>query len=909
MTAREIDQLNPALADRYRIERELGRGGMATVYLAHDIKHGRDVAIKVLHPDLGAALGGDRFQREINTTAKLQHPHILPLLDSGDADGLLYYVMPLVTGETLRARLEREKQLPIDEAIRIARESADALGYAHGLGIVHRDIKPENILLQNGHALVADFGIALALQSAGSARSTQTGLSLGTPSYMSPEQAMGERIIDARSDVYALGAMTYEMLAGEPPFTGPSAQAIVAKVISGEAAPIATLRKSVPPHVAAAVHVALEKLPADRFATAAEFASALGNHSFTNASTSNRSRDVAATAQRTRLRDPIVVGLGAATLVLAAALAFVTQRPPATVDPFPVRTEISGAVVSNTALTAGVSSTLAPRGSAVMSDDGHSVIYLGPSAVGAGTVLYLRRLDQLTAREISGTTNPASPVFSPDGHWVAFVAGRRKIVKVPLDGEGPVTIADVPDNGGIDWAPRGEIVLGFGVMEGLKGLGRVSADGGGTIRPFTQINSARKELSHEWPRVLADGNNVLFSIWYGAPETSEIGIASLNDGKVTPLGVIGARALGVVGGQLVYVRFDGMAMSVPFDIEHRLVTGTPTQVQDSIRIVDASGGDAGAFLTHAGGLVFSRGALNRRLVWVDRHGVARPGLAEQHEFEFVRIAPSGRQVAVTVSTGAKSDIWLLDVTTGALTPLTSSGTARNPVWSADGKRILFVSTQGGRSAFWWQPADGSGPAVKAADTPHNAWNIDLAPDERTTVFNAIYDGTFNVETFVLDSTHARHDVSASPTAIEALGRFSPDGRLIAYMSDESGRPEIYVRSFPDGGGRIQVSSSGGTRPVWGRDGKTLYFRQGAQGTLLVNRGTGTAMVAATLTRNPGLGVTARQTLFDGPYDREFDVSADGSAFLMIETTGSNMTLVAIPNWVTELRRLTTKSKR
>ena len=206
------EHLASALADRYRIERELGAGGMATVYLAHDLRHDRDVAIKVLHPDLGAALGGERFLSEIKTTARLQHPHILPLLDSGDADGLLYYVMPVVTGETLRARLDREHLLPIDDALRIAREIGDALEHAHRIGVIHRDIKPENILLHDGQAIVADFGIALAVQSAGGARMTQTGLSLGTPQYMSPEQAMGERTIDARSDIYALGAVTYEML-------------------------------------------------------------------------------------------------------------------------------------------------------------------------------------------------------------------------------------------------------------------------------------------------------------------------------------------------------------------------------------------------------------------------------------------------------------------------------------------------------------------------------------------------------------------------------------------------------------------------------------------------------------------------------------------------------------------------
>jgi serine/threonine-protein kinase len=232
------ERLATALEGRYRIERELGSGGMATVYLADDLRHGRQVAIKLLHPELSAVLGPERFLAEIKTTAGLQHPHILPLFDSGAADGLLFYVMPYVQGETLRRRLQREHQLPLADAIRLATQVADALGHAHAQGIIHRDVKPENILIQGGHALVADFGIALAVEQAGGSRLTQTGLSLGTPHYMAPEQAMGERHVDARADVYALGAVTYEMLAGEPPFTGPTAQAVVAKVITERPRPL-----------------------------------------------------------------------------------------------------------------------------------------------------------------------------------------------------------------------------------------------------------------------------------------------------------------------------------------------------------------------------------------------------------------------------------------------------------------------------------------------------------------------------------------------------------------------------------------------------------------------------------------------------------------------------------------------
>jgi TolB-like protein len=270
-----LDRLKAALADRYAIERELGQGGMATVYLARDLKHEREVALKVVQPGLGAALGAERFLREIRTTAQLTHPHILPLLDSGEADGTLFYVMPYVEGESLRDRLAREKQLPLDEALRITREVADALAYAHGRGVIHRDIKPDNILLQSGHAVVADFGIARAMDQASGATLTGTGVSVGTPQYMSPEQAMGGRDLDGRSDLYSLGCVLYEMLAGEPPFTGPTAESVVRQHLSVEPRPVTALRPAVPPEIAQAVGRCLAKTPADRFATAAAFADAL----------------------------------------------------------------------------------------------------------------------------------------------------------------------------------------------------------------------------------------------------------------------------------------------------------------------------------------------------------------------------------------------------------------------------------------------------------------------------------------------------------------------------------------------------------------------------------------------------------------------------------------------------------
>ena len=275
-----VSHLNTALEGRYVIEQELGEGGMATVYLAEDIKHSRKVALKVLKPELAAVVGAERFLTEIQVTANLQHPHILPLFDSGEADGFLFYVMPYVQGESLRDRIDREKQLPVDESVRIVTAVANALDHAHRHKVIHRDIKPENILLQGGEPVVADFGIALAVGAAGSNRLTETGLSLGTPYYMSPEQATGEEFVGASTDTYALGSVLYEMVVGEPPYPGTTVQAVLGKIIAGKPVSAAEHRPSIPPNVDAAIRCALEKLPADRFTSTKGFGGTLADPGF-----------------------------------------------------------------------------------------------------------------------------------------------------------------------------------------------------------------------------------------------------------------------------------------------------------------------------------------------------------------------------------------------------------------------------------------------------------------------------------------------------------------------------------------------------------------------------------------------------------------------------------------------------
>ena len=464
-----LARLSAALADRYRLERELGAGGMATVYLAHDLRHDRKVAVKVLKPELAAVIGAERFLTEIRTTANLQHPHILPLHDSGAADTQLFYVMPFVEGETLRQRLGREKQLPLEDAVRITTEVASALDYAHRHGVIHRDIKPENILLHDGSALVADFGIALAASHAGGSRLTETGMSIGTPNYMSPEQAIGERELTGRSDVFSLGCVTYEMLTGDPPFNASTAQAVVARVMTEDPRPITVQRRSVPPAVEAAVFTALEKLPADRFATPAQFAAAIaaGGSARPTSGPGPAATMPVPRAARAAGIPRWVTGAAVAVALLSLAFAAWAWRRfgPATA---PVSRNIVLLGDSTAPLTAAPSIALSP--------DGSTLVYRDATP---GRGLWLKRRDVLQPVPLPGTDRASNPAFSPDGQWIAFVADGR-LRKVGVTGGGATIIADsaAAGYGGPAWLDDGTIIF---VPTRMDELRRVSAGGGARV--------------------------------------------------------------------------------------------------------------------------------------------------------------------------------------------------------------------------------------------------------------------------------------------------------------------------------------------------------------------------------------------------------------------------------------------
>ena len=871
-----LDQLRASLADHYEIEREIGAGGMATVYLARDLRHDRQVALKVLRPDFGAVLGVERFLSEIKVTANLQHPNLLPLFDSGEADGLLYYVMPYVEGESLRSRLDRERQLPIDEAIRISVGIANALEYAHAHGVIHRDLKPENVLLQAGQPVIADFGIALAVSKAGGNRITQTGVSLGTPAYMSPEQATGDRVIDARSDIYSLGTMTYEMLTGEPPHTGSSSQALIARMLTETPRPIRTTRVAVPEYVEATVQRALEKIPADRFSSAREYAEGLrGRGDFTASARKRR-------AWMQSFRDPLVASLAVLSLILIV-VAFLRGRG-VTAPVLPVRFVLS------------TPDSARPEPNApwpgAISTEGLTIVYRGGSPQGPS--LYSQHTDQLDARVIPGTVGAMQPVLSPDGDWVAFeLAGKLK--KVRLDGSAPINVADAGSQNGADWTARDELVLGAELN--FHGLSKVSASGG-SLQEFARPDASKGEVDYLWPISLPDAKTVVFTIWSGSLASAKLATASLEGGDVIPLDIPGIRPLAVIGRTLVYVQSDGAVMAVVLDRSGRHTAGTPTPALDPVEVRQDLNGNSEIFVSKGGALLTSRGGKNSRLAWITRDGKVTPLSPESRQFEEPRLFPDGSRIAVGIRDAGKSTIWIYEIATGTFSRLSSLAGATSPSWTSDGNSVVYTAISSEkRYAVWRQAADGGSPAQKLFDAPGITIQSVVAPDGRSVLYVASANNHWHLFRVALDSPSvAKLFVENESTTFPPA--FSPDGKWVMITSpDESGRPDVFVRSYPDPAVRLQVSATGGVNDMWAPDGNRVYYDLGDGGLL-----------SATLATAPRRRVVSRDTVFrtapvlpgSGPA-RAQDLARDGR-FLGLVTNRNDYELVVVPNWLPELKK-------
>ena len=853
---------------------------MATVYLAQDIKHRRKVAIKVLHPELSAVLGPDRFLKEIELTASLQHPNILPLFDSGSADGLLYYVMPYVEGESLRSRLTREKQLPVPDAVRIASEVAGALDYAHRRGVVHRDIKPENILLHDGRPTVADFGIALAVVQAGGSRMTQTGMSLGTPAYMSPEQAMGEREISARSDLYALGVVTYEMLTGEPPFTGPSSQAIVARIMTEEPRPITPQRNTVPPAVEDAVLIALAKLPADRFASAAEFAEAL-------AGAPTHRRTGARTASSPRASAPLRLAALVAALILTTALAlWGWLGRPRSAPPPVTRLRI--------AMTPGQELSSAFFQRFAVSDDGRRLVYVGQAPNGQFQ-LWLRELDAIDARPVAGTLGGYAPSFSPDGQSIVFVVAGR-VVKVPVAG-GEVTAVADSVNGvapGAAWLGDGTIVFGD-----VNFLLRTVPRNGGPAGVVSR--EASDTLGYLLPRAMPRNDAVLVVRCTDVCNLMELGTVSLKTGEYRRIADQAAGGWYSPSGHIVAVRRTGAVVAIPYDLDNLAVRGEPIPLFDGVTV--ALGVVPLMWFSPAGTLLYERSGLSlgqqATLVRVTRDGAATPvdPAWPASELGVPALSLDARQVAISRLAGQGSDIWIKQLDRGSLTRLTTEGGLNfSPQWRPGGGEVAYVASEGGWHLSIRRP-DGTGtvtrvPVPEATVIGSPSWT----PDGKSLLIRVTNAGHDIVRIDVgADSTLP---LLASTQFDELNPAIAPNGQWFAYQSNESGRMEIYLRPFPDAAReRIPVSRAGGLTPGWSRDGRELFF---------VSEGKLTSIPVTWSSARPVLGEP--RTLFSlqgfilDEQQPSFVPEPGGRSFLMLKQGEMPATqLILMLNWLEELK--------
>jgi eukaryotic-like serine/threonine-protein kinase len=877
--------LASALAGRYELDHEIGRGGMATVYLARDVRHTRRVALKVLNPDLGAVLGAERFLSEIRVTANLQHPNLLPLFDSGEANGLLFYVMPYVEGETLRHRLDREKQLPVDEVVRIASGIAAALDYAHRHGVIHRDLKPENVLLHDGQPLVADFGIALAVSNAGGQRVTQTGLSLGTPQYMSPEQATGDRSIDGRTDIYSLGALTYEMLTGEAPHTGNTAQAVIARLMTEEPRPISTVRRSVPENVEAAVECALQKLPADRFATAKEFGDALtgGRSPRLEQRSAKRGERSVVDAKRSAVTASVIALLALTSITATGAWWRASHRS----APAPTRFTIeppAGVAVNNSISGLSIAITR----------DGQTVAFLG----GPDSRPYVRRLDQLDAVLVPKAARAADLHFSPDGRWLSYMNGGFNKVPVGADfGAEPTSIIKLNSWNGSAWEFTPNVVYALGNT-------LWTAPPGGSATP---IATADTSIDGLWTGPIPlDAKTIAFRISSkgSTPQNprSFLGLVDAGGRSVTRLPIDMLSIVGYADGVLVLGRRDGSLVAVPFDLAARRAIGEPVTVLDNV----ASKGPGGAMaaLSDNGTLAYLAGRDERVMEVRDEHGVVTSTLPETRGYSSPAWSPDGQRIAMKIADARTGDVWVYDLPTRVLSRITSMR-ASGPVWTHDGKRLLFVHSELPRgSTLWWTAADGSGQPTRVpgseALAPRTIATASITPDGKYAVLRMVGEKTDSANTSLvfalpLDGGKLIPLHIAEGGSSKAAGPVvSPNGKWVAYYSGPNGLPEVYVQPFPGGEGRVQISASGGMEPRWSPDGRRLFYTRGG------------ALRAAVLDiSGPLPRVTRTDSLFADAIGttglRDYDVHPDGHHFVMMKDAGGGPKIVVITNWLSEVK--------
>jgi eukaryotic-like serine/threonine-protein kinase len=858
---------------------------MGEVYRARDTRLDRVVAIKVLPSELAAdPERRSRLEREARAVSSLTHPHICTLHDVGRQDGTDYLVLEYLEGQSLAERLQKGP-LPLDQALRTAAEIADALDKAHRKGIVHRDLKPGNVMLTKTGAKLLDFGLAKldappaltgTTVSVAGGPLTAEGTLLGTYQYMAPEQIEG-RPADARADIWAFGAVLYEMVTGNKAFAGKSAASVIGAILEREPPPMTAAQPATPEALDRVVRACLSKDPDERWQNAHDLATELQSLA------QDRSRGVSPATTPGSRRRGVWIAAGAAALVALAAWAGWRMGSGGAAAPRPP-VHLSMALPTGQTLALG-------RGSAVVySPDGRRIAYVANH--GNSHRLYLRPLDRSEPFPLEGTDGAEAPVFSPDGDWLAFFA-ENKLKKVSTAGGGVATVCVAPEGRGATWVSNDAIVFA-----GLNasGLSRVSAHGG-TPEPLTTIDSAKGERSHRWPQALPDGKSVLFTIIPAGGisfDQAQIGTVSLATGQRSVVLEGGSYGQYVPTGHLLYVR-EGNLMAVPFDLARLKVSGAAVPVLEGVW-TNASGGAHVAF-SPTGPLAYVPGGAvetQRTLMWVDRGGRAREVTDRRQDFLHPRLSPSADRVAVAIRMG-KSDIWVYELSRGTLTRLTSgSGSVMAPSWTPDGQRLTFaMSSPGSTTGLFVRPADGSGPAEPLVTNAYTHFNSCWSPDGKHLAFDEQRPDT-GWDVWVLSVGQPQPQPFVRTPANESAPVFSPDGRWLAYSSDETGRAEVYVQRFPGPGGRWQVSAEGGSFPLWARSGRELFYRNGDK------------MMAADVSSGPAFSAGRPHVVFEGAYlSAIYDVSPDGRSFLMTKAGDrdpASAQVNVILDWIPELAR-------
>jgi len=873
----------------YEIVSPLRAGGMGEVSRARDPRLHRDVAVKVL-PDTLAAdpQFRDRFDREARAIAALNHPHICTLHDVGDQHGTAYLVMELVEGETLATRLQRGA-IPVVDALKTAVEIASALDAAHRAGVVHRDLKPGNIMLTKSGAKLLDFGLAKTGSSSmpvaglsmlpttppvtAAAPLTGQGTILGTFQYMAPEQIEG---IDAdpRTDIFAFGALVYEMITGRKAFEGRSQASLIAAILERQPEAMSAVQPIVPTALDHVVTLCLAKSRDNRWQSIHDVEVQLR---WIAAGGGTVSAPIAMAKPRRALER--LAWVSTILVAVLATAAVVTMRHP---DVPPQVARLSVALPP--------SAPLALFDQAVaMSPDGTRIVYRAGS--GTSPLLYVRKLDEETAVPLRGTDFPESPFFSPDGQWIGFFSGAQ-LKKVPVSGGVPLVICDVVSTGlGGTWGPDDTIVFANADVD-FTGLLRVPASGGRPQRWATPEPGGR----YTFPSFLPDGKAIVFAAssgLAGETENASIVVRRVDSGEQRVVFAGANQPRYVPSGHLIVSRI-GTLLAVPFDASRLEVIGPAAAVVEGVMVGGADGGAAQYEVSRNGHLVYATGssvAADREVVWVNRRGEESP-IGLKRQVSDLSLSPDGRTLAFSL-TGENQNIWTFDLASRTLSRLSfGKGVDQFPRWTPDGRRIAYSSSQAGPYQVYWKAADGSGAEelLVKAEVPGQfprSWSV----DGRWLLFQRGTAAASN-DLWVMpaDGREKPRAFLATP-ANETSAEFSPDGRWVAYQSTETGISNIFVQAFPGPGGKWQVSTDGGLWPMWRRDGRELFYR------------TGDAMMVVPVTTDTTFGVGAPQELFRAPYQTSFDVSPDGQRFLVIKSGSASTAaqLNVVLNWTEALK--------